>query len=656
MKLRQSFLNWLVLPVLIASMATWAHAADRASDRELFLAAEQALEQHHQEEFQSLRNELADYPLLPYLDYEALTLEIRSAKRESVLAFLQTYANMPLAWSLRSAWLNQLAQAQDWSTYLADYRATANVSLQCYYYRAQLATGQQSQAWAGARELWLTGRTQPAACDELFDAWRASGTFSMDDLWRRIELTMAAGNVELAQHLLPMLPTNQRPILNLWLKSLQDPKTFLLNPLPPDNPKLHLIATQAMRKAARLDPYWLYDHWAQIIEKFQLEAQTELDLRAYLAVMLAIDDHPATLSVIDALPPAQVDGAVRGWRLRWALHRANWPQVLAAYEALSPQERQDERWRYWQARALEATGRLDQARPIYATLARQRSYFGFLAADRIQQPYVFTHQHLQVSAEALQTVRSKPAFQRIYELLQLDRYGDVRREWLAVFPSLSSQERLAAVQLAANWGLHQFVITGLAELGQMDDLDLRFPVAFEDQVQRYAASRQLDPALVLAIMRRESAFDPAAQSSAGARGLMQLMPGTGRIIAARLGEPGLLTEHLKEPERNIAYGTAYLAKLLDDFNNRLIFAVAAYNAGPIKVQTWLQNTLTPVPGDVWVETLPYHETREYVAAVLSYLAIYQQRLGRTPTTLSNFLGPVSGGSLPPLIAGQADAF
>jgi soluble lytic murein transglycosylase len=329
---------------------------------------------------------------------------------------------------------------------------------------------------------------------------------------------------------------------------------------------------------------------------------------------------------------------------------------LAAYDALSPQEQQDERWRYWQARALEATGRLDQARPIYEALARQRSYFGFLAADRIQQPYMFTHQHLQVSTDAMQAVRVKPAFQRIYELLQLDRYGDVRREWLAIFPNLSSQERLAAVQLAANWGLHQFAIAGLAELGQMDDLDLRFPVAFDEQVQRYAARRQLDPALVLAIMRRESAFDPAAQSPAGARGLMQLMPETGRIIAARLGEPGLQTERLKEPERNIAYGTAYLAKLLDDFNNRLIFAVAAYNAGPIKVQAWLQNTLTPVPGDVWVETLPYHETREYVAAVLSYLAIYQQRLGRTPTPLSNFLGPVSGSALPPLVAGQADAF
>jgi len=206
-----------------------------------------------------------------------------------------------------------------------------------------------------------------------------------------------------------------------------------------------------------------------------------------------------------------------------------------------------------------------------------------------------------VPAEIVQDVRAKPAFQRLYELLQLGRYGDVRREWLAAFPALPASDRLGAVQLAATWGLHQFAISGLAQLGQMDDLDLRFPIAFAEPVQRYAQSRQLDPALVLAIMRRESIFDPAAQSPVGARGLMQLMPATGRIIAAREGDPALQPADLLEPERNLAYGTAYLAKLLDDFNDRLIFAVAAYNAGPAKVRAWLQSTLTPVPGDVWVE-------------------------------------------------------
>jgi len=344
----------LVLPLVITWLTACAHA-DPGPDRERFLAAEQALQQGRQVEFQALRAQLADYPLLPYLDYEALMLDLGNARRDDVLRFLQNYANTPLAWPLRAAWLNRLAQAQDWATYLTDYRPTSQVNLRCYYHRAQLAMGQTAQAWAGARELWLTGRSQPPSCDALFEAGRASGILGVDEVWQRIELAMTAGNLTLAEHLQGWLPANQRPLLSLWLKAVQEPKAFLLGPVPPDNPRLGLITSQAMRKAARVDPFWLYDHWAPITEKFALGTQREAELRAYLALMLAIDDHPATLTVMDALPPAQIDASVRGWRLRWALRRANWPLVLTAYQALSPQEQQDERWRYWQARALEAS-------------------------------------------------------------------------------------------------------------------------------------------------------------------------------------------------------------------------------------------------------------------------------------------------------------
>ena len=137
-----------------------------------------------------------------------------------------------------------------------------------------------------------------------------------------------------------------------------------------------------------------------------------------------------------------------------------------------------------------------------------------------------------------------------------------------------------------------------------------------------AKPHDLDPWLAMAVARRESAFNPQARSPVGAMGLMQLMPATARKVAkdANMGKPTSKT--LQDKHTNITLGSHYLAELLEDFNGNRVLALAAYNAGPSRVNRWLENADDGVPADVWIESIPFRETRDYVQAVLTYRALF----------------------------------
>lgn len=141
-----------------------------------------------------------------------------------------------------------------------------------------------------------------------------------------------------------------------------------------------------------------------------------------------------------------------------------------------------------------------------------------------------------------------------------------------------------------------------------------------------ARARQINSTWVYAITRQESAFMADARSHAGAMGLMQLMPATARETARQYDIPYSSTNDALIPERNIAIGTAYLSRLNGQFQGNRVLASAAYNAGPGRVRQWTRG-MGSLPADVWVEAIPFDETRKYVQSVLSYAVIYGEKLG-----------------------------
>ena len=294
---------------------------------------------------------------------------------------------------------------------------------------------------------------------------------------------------------------------------------------------------------------------------------------------------------------------------------------------------------YWLARALEGTGEPKAAKAVYEQVAKDRSYYGFLAADRIGVDYHLTHTETPVSQPQIEQIAALDGLARVDELSALKRHIDARREWRYATRDMSPAQLKAAAKLAEQRGWHDRAIFALARTGYWDDLELRFPLEHAELVEQNARRQGIDDAWVFAVMRQESAFMNDARSHAGAMGLMQLMPATARNVARKVLRQAPPRRHeLLEPDTNIALGSAYLRQVKSKLGGSMVLATAAYNAGPQRVTGWLpEKTL---PADIWIELVPFAETRGYLRRVLAYIVIYEKRMGKDPTRLAERLHPV----------------
>jgi len=285
---------------------------------------------------------------------------------------------------------------------------------------------------------------------------------------------------------------------------------------------------------------------------------------------------------------------------------------------------------------LIETGNALQGQLIFNQLSEDRSYYGFMAADAVNKPYSLVDKPVILSGNMLEALAQGTDFKAIQELIILNREAEAKRQWWFTINKLTKEQLMIAAKLAQQWQWDQVAIMTLVKADYWDDLALRFPVNYLSQVQYNAYWQNLDPAIIFGVIRQESMLDKNARSAVGALGLMQIMPGTGQEIASTLHETWQAENSLLNPDVNIKYGTFYYKQLLTRFDGHFALATAAYNAGPNRVVKWLPND-RPVPADVWIETIPYKETRKYVTSVLSYAIIYQQRIQRNALKITRLL-------------------
>lgn len=629
----------LIAGVLALVWLTGA-AADIEAQRADFVAAERALAQNDQQRFAALARGLEDYPLYPYLRHAELTERLHELPRAEIRDFLQRYDETPLAWQLRGRWLRLLAAKGLWQDYLVDYRPTSNVTLQCRQLQALIRTGRADAALTKVEALWLHGSSRPKACDPAFEHWLQAGNPGREVAWKRIALAMEAGNPGLARYLRRFLPASERAWVDYWITLHRHPAR-LQQPGAPGNahPYLRRMQAHALRRLAARDPDQALALWRRLAADADFAEVDKQRVTVRLAAALFDQPGEQTRRFFEELEPRSADRKLHELRLRAALAEGDWHAYLRWHAAMPPALRNDSRWQYWLARALAATGEQQAADAIYRRLAEERSYHGFLAADRIGLPYRLSHSSVPASAQQLEQLATTPAMQRSRELLALGRTLEARREWYRATQNLDEDGLQAAAKLADSWDWHGQAILTVAQGRHWDDLELRFPLAYRDAVEQQAQRQSLDPAWVYAVVRQESAFMADARSHVGATGLMQLMPATARRVARRLETPiRLNSTQLREPELNITLGSAYLREVLEHLFHNPILATAAYNAGPHRVRKWLPDA--PMAGDLWVELVPFYETRKYLRRVLTYTAIYQARMGREPVRLLEHMSTV----------------
>jgi soluble lytic murein transglycosylase len=611
-----------------------AHA-DLNKQRQYFLDAEDAFKKGNQEKFSKLLTRLKDYPLYPYLVFLDIQKNIRIDREKEILSFISEYESSPLSGRLRQAWLNYLAGQNQWQRLVRDFREPASPFLQYAYVRSLLETGEIDNAWNQAEKLWHHKGFLPGECYPVFDFFYAHKKLTPDLVWQRIELTMAQKQTALVTYLKRYLPGDQRPWVDLWLDIFNQPaKIVTMDWSKVDRRVAGKILDQAMGRLIRQDTPWAVWAFDALKAKQDLSGVDMSSIEQEIARYLALRRYPHAVERIVSLPDNLMTPKLRQWRIRAALFREDWKAVLSGWDHLDDQEKAEPRWLYWKARALAALGRFQEASAIYREIAGQQNYFSLLAADRLNQTYHINHRPLSATDKDILNLRREPGIQRAQELFYLERMNDARREWIFSLFGKGPTQLSAAAIIAHDMGWHDRAIRAAADAGGCDDLIVNFPLSYSKLVNRYAGKNSLDPGWVFALIRQESMFVADAKSPAGALGVMQIMPDTGRKIASLLGEHFPDPSSLLSPENNIRFGTCYLRMRLEELQNNPVLASAAYNAGARMVWRWLP-VEGSIPADIWVEIIPFFETRNYIEKIFTYKAVYRQRLGLEPERLSD---------------------
>nr|WP_159465574.1 murein transglycosylase [Scandinavium goeteborgense] len=624
-------MTWRLLAagVCLFTVSSAVHADSLDEQRSRYSQIRQAWDNHQMDVVDQLMPTLKDYPLYPYLEYRQLTDDLMNEPAVSVTQFVQANPTLPSARTLKNRFVNELARREDWRGLLAfspDKPGTTEA--QCNYYYAKYNVGQTQDAWDGAKTLWLTGKSQPNACDPLFSAWRASGTQDPLAYLERIRLAMQAGNTSLVISLANQMPTDYQTISAAVISLANNPNnvlSFAQSTGATDFTRkmtavaFTSVARQDVENARLLIP--------QLVEAQKLNESQTQDLRDIVAWRLMGNDITAEQAQWrdDAIMRSESTSLVER-RVRMAIGNGD-RRGLNTWLARLPMEAKDkDEWRYWQADLLMDRGREQEAKDILHSLMQQRGFYPMVAAQRLGEDYSIRVEKPEGTVAPL--LVNSPEMARVRELMYWNLDNTARSEWANLVSSRTRTEQGQLAKYAFDqdwWDLSvQATISGKL----WDNLKERFPLAYKDLFVRYTGDKDISKSYAMAIARQESAWNPKVRSPVGATGLMQIMPGTATHTVKMFSIPGYNSaSQLLDPETNINIGTSYLQYVYQQFGNNRIYASAAYNAGPGRVRTWQGNSAGRINAAAFVESIPFSETRGYVKNVLAYDAYYRYFMG-----------------------------
>ncbi len=583
-----------------------------------------------------MRERLGDYPLVAHLNYHYLVAR-RSGSRDTEIAkFIAEHEGSHLSRRMSRAWSRSLFQRRQYAKLIDAYQEHGDVSLQCLYVRSHIRLKRPTKELKPLiRSVWLHGKSRPKICDPLLMWFRHNG-MTRDLVWQRVRLSVEGGNTRMARYLKRFLPKKDRAWVDLLIRVHRNPKRYLRDRrLKSSHPYASQIVSHGITRRARKSPDAAHE-WLQGFQKAKAISLRQYQVLRYrIALEAASDGLPIARELMDSTPPYVRDDAFRHMRLRLALRERDWPRILEAAKDLPNSYPYDQMGPYWQARALKRLGRNAESTELFQRISRNRGYYGFLAAERINRPHFLNHAPVPLGSEPAEPL---PAIARAREFYHHGSIMNAREEWRDLLTQ-GDKELLNSAAVAANrWGWHEGAIHAFGKSRYLDDLKRRFPPAYSDLFEKEGRRNGVDPSLLMAISRRESAFAPDTRSPAGAVGLMQLMPGTARQVARSLKIKRPRTQSLKKPALNIRLGARYIAEMLAHYDGNPAMALAAYNAGPAAVDRWRPEV--EMDADIWIDTIPFRETRQYVRIVLEYVSIYQWRAGRPTSPIWPRIQPV----------------
>lgn len=622
-----------LLLCLFIALPSIARPADLSED---FMAARKAYAEGDAGRLEAYASRLQGSPLESYADFWRLSMTLGNGDAAPVEAFLDRYQGSLLAERLRKAWLKSLAKSQQWQLFYEQYPpvVTSDTELECWWLEARKNLGDAS-APVAARPLWFSDSAQPQSCAPLFDSLIASNEITSRDIWKRLRLIMESGNVTLARQINADLPKKEAMHDRALVSAYRNPYRYLDRNKRPRSRAEREIAIFAVMRIARADPAQARTYWSKLSGRFG-DADRK-HVMGKIAFQAALKHMPEALKWFDEAGGALDDQAL-AWEARAALREKNWPRVLSGIGAMSAHAQNEAPWRYWRARALESQGKIAEANVILAELSHEHDFYGQLALAELGTVVALPADDYKASEEEIGAIGKVPGIQRALLLYSMGLRLDATREWIWTVRGFDDRALLAAAELARRRGLYDRAINTAEKTTQLNDFGMRFLAPYRDIMHEQTQQLDLDEAWVYGLIRQESRFVTGAKSGVGASGLMQLMPATAKWVASKLGLRNFHHALVTQLETNISLGTYYLKHILVLLDNQPVLASAAYNAGPSRARQWVDPE--PMEGAIYIETIPYGETRNYVKKVMSNTEYYASSFGQESLSLKQRLGTI----------------
>jgi soluble lytic murein transglycosylase len=614
-----------------------------AQGRREFLAAYAAADSPMPEIVAADSDALRAYPLYPYLVARRLQRRLADpAAATAIRNFLETYGGQPVARTLRSSWLMSLAVGKRWGDYLSTYRAELDdsVAARCNAYAARIALDRTE----GLAELviaeWSVPKSLPSSCDAAVDWLRARGLLTPELIERRARAALSAGDAGLARFLAKSLPAATAAPIVQWAALIEDPRGSIDALIgSPEYSVEPAALLDGWSRYARKDADAAADIYPSLLQSRHIEGAAAASPYALaLAVQLALSRRPRALEFFALVQPGDFEERSWEWQARAALWAGDWKRAREAIAAMPATLSSQSRWKYWDARAAEQLGDTELARQGYEAVLPTDNWYAVLSAAHLDRKFAPTLEPIGLSDDQIERLATEAEFERAHELVLCDMEAPAVAEWRAAYTGLARPQQVQAIGLAARWGWYLQAIAAAAKLGLFNDYDLLYPQPYDSEVRKGATLTGLPADLIYAIIRQESLYRADARSSAGALGLMQLLPETARRTARAWGLPLRTTAALLEPSVNVPLGSAYLRGLYDRNGGQASLAIGSYNAGPGAVRRWLPES--PMDMDVWVENIPYNETRLYVQRVSWHMVVFGWLGERKPRDVAGWLGKI----------------
>ncbi len=633
----------------LSTASVWAAPGDAA-----VLRAQQAFSARKLANLErAARDVPADHVLAPAVEYWRLMLASRTEDAR-IADFLASHPGSRMAEALRADWLKSLGAREAWPLYLAEYPRLVkpDAAHQCYAYRAEWAQGNRSHQ-REAVTLWFTGRDMPSACSPLFAQLIETGLIREEDVWRRLRLALEAGNPNVARVVANALPEAQRPAAALFDQATRDPARLLNADTTLDFNRHgdREIALYAFDQLARRRSDQAEQALARRAAQFTAE---ELGTAwARLATWAARRHETTALAWFQQAGAAVASDFQREWWARAALRAGDWQAVLRAIDGMDEATRAQPVWRYWRARALQAGGQRAAANPLFLALSREHHYYGQLAQEELGPVVQAPPINIKMAGDDVAAIARHPGIARAQAFYELGLRSEASLEWNWAIQTLADPQLLAAAELARRMEWYDRAINTAERTRELHDFELRFLAPYRELAQQAARENEIDEAWVFGLMRQESRFVNVARSSVGASGLMQIMPATARWIAKRLGIKKFHPNEMQDPAKNIQFGAYYLKHVQTSLDGSPVLATAAYNAGPSRAQRWRDTR--PMEAAVYIESIPFAETRDYVKKVMSNAMYYAARFGQPSVLLKDRLGMVPPRRVPVTSLPDAEA-